>query len=33
VFGAGRATAQRMCEDLGVAFDRVAGPKIGRGSR
>ena len=28
VFGAGRATAQKMCEDLDVAFD-----KIGRGGR
>jgi phytoene dehydrogenase-like protein len=23
VFGAGRATAQKMCEDLGLAFDRI----------
>ncbi len=23
VFGAGRATAQKMCEDLGVAFDKI----------
>jgi len=28
VFGAGRATAQKMCEDLGIAFE-----KIGRGGR
>jgi phytoene dehydrogenase-like protein len=23
VFGAGRATAQKMCEDLGIAFDKI----------
>jgi hypothetical protein len=23
VFGAGRATAQKLCEDIGVAFDKI----------
>ena len=26
VFGAGRATAQKMCEDLGIAFDKIGRP-------